>query len=113
MFGWFRKKPAPPKDLREWNEDWQIGDLAKCVEDDWVDCGSLAPSVGQIYRVSDVYEGLVWQENAISIGLSLEGFDQINAWRCTAFQKLRPEIKAADAKFTAAIKNGKPVPVDA
>ena len=29
----FRNKTAPPRDARDWNDDWQIGDTAECIVD--------------------------------------------------------------------------------
>lgn len=29
----FKKKPNPPLDLRDWNDDWKVGDTAECIVD--------------------------------------------------------------------------------
>jgi len=33
----FKKKAPPPRDCRNWNEDWQVGDTAEVVATTWVD----------------------------------------------------------------------------
>ena len=46
-----------PRDERGWNEDWQVGDIAECVLDDWLDLQEFNPKKGDILTVSSLYEG--------------------------------------------------------
>ena len=46
-----------PRDERGWNEDWQVGDIAECVADDWADWQEFNPKKGDILTVSSLYEG--------------------------------------------------------
>lgn len=76
------------------NEDWQAGDLAECVHDDWLDRTIAAnPSKGDVLRVVDLYE------NTDQLGrpvfcLTFEGKPWDLSWTCTAFRKLRPSLTA-------------------
>lgn len=97
----FGRKPKPPVDRRGWSEDWQVGDVAVCVSDNWPDKDSLDPRVGDMLRVSGVkYDAACLTGRQRFSGLRFEG----KPGRCyqnTAFQKIRP----AEQCFTKAMRN--------
>jgi hypothetical protein len=103
LFG--RRQPTPPPpliDRREWNEDWQRGDLAECVADYW-NGPPPWPAKGHVYRVSAICEGRAFERSVVVVGLALDGLPAW--WRCTAFRKLRPTVEPASDEFTAELRD--------
>ena len=105
----FGRTPPPLRDMREWNEDWQGGDLARCICSDWPNC-KPHPIEGRVYRVRSIGEGTPKNisQNVILVGLGLEGLPC--KWHCTGFRKVRPSIEAADEEFTAELRDRLGVP---
>lgn len=102
----FRKKAVAPMtlDCRLDNEGWKVGDLARCINDDWTPPGAADPKVGDTRRVSRVFAGRALAcESMVVIGLCFDGFGK-QAWICTSFVKVRLEIVAADESFTAELR---------
>jgi hypothetical protein len=95
--------PPPPEDRREWNEDWRVGDLAECINGSWLNDPPHSPQPPSIYRVREIDEGVTADGSAIIVALNLEGLS--DWWGCTGFRKLRPTIEAADAAFTADLRD--------
>ncbi|MGL5734313.1 MAG: hypothetical protein ACRCYS_05540 [Beijerinckiaceae bacterium] len=90
----FRKKPEPPRDLREWNEDWKIGDTAECIIEPtsprWSNrCPPWErPALGQRLTVSGFAEGEMCGGTAICYFLRFS--DWPSGLTTTAFRKVRP-----------------------
>lgn len=92
----FKRKPeppAPPQDCRDWNEDWQIGDIAECVTkpDGWhprVKPWERVP-FGARYTVVGFSEARV--ANKLAYFLRLSGVP--HGIETTAFRKVRPQAK--------------------
>lgn len=88
----FRKKPpTKPTDLRDWNDDWKVGDVAECINgpDNWHD--NVRPwerlEKGSRWTVTGFSEGLDRSE-AIRYFLELEGCSV--DYPTTSFRKVRP-----------------------
>lgn len=108
MFGWFRKKPAPPiRDLRNWNEDWRVGDTAECVVDRWHECVKPweRPARGQQFTVTGFSEGVNPDANARAYFLHLKGWPY--GLTTTSFRKVRP-VSAEQSEVVSRILNAKP-----
>jgi hypothetical protein len=103
----FRRDPPRPKDQREWNEDWCVGDLAECIASNF---DGYAPELelGRVYRVSKIKD-LVNPRGRRAYFLF---FGSTAGYACQAFRKLRPTIEAASDEFTAELRDrlltGKP-----
>lgn len=105
MFGGSKRKSPPPSqpsppDRRGWNEDWRVGDLAVCVRDDW-ERQKISPKVGEVLRVSGLYEDVVTSgvdKGCLASGLCFEGRPQHFAWRCSGFRKVRPDHRADEVE---------------
>lgn len=102
MFGWFKKRPkvtpvlpSEPKDMRVWNEDWQVGDTAECIcdFDDWDDAVKpwRRPKKGQRYIVLGFAEGVGSNGKVIEYYLCLEGMETGLSTR--GFRKVRPDSR--------------------
>jgi hypothetical protein len=112
----FRSKPKLPPviDRREWNEDWQRGDLAKCIADDWdlpPNFRGYTPIKGRTYRVEAAREASTWDGRSLIVGLVLESCGG-NGFVSTHFRKLRPSLTACDETFAVELRDrlkGKPV----
>jgi hypothetical protein len=115
----FGRKAPTPVDLRGWNEDWQVGDLAVCIEDEWGRVHCAAPVKGDVLRVSALMEGCASTGNKMISGLRFEGKPQNLAWHCGAFRKIRPEVNADEVEtgiiqqIKRAAKRGQPKRVQA
>ena len=90
------------RDARGWNEDWRIGDLARCHARGFSPPTIDDPAYGQILRVSALVEGLAMDGTIHISALKFEGKDQRFGWHCAAFTKVRPE-HAADEVETGII----------
>jgi hypothetical protein len=67
------------------SDDWQVGDLAVCVDDSPCHCGCGLPvSAGSVYRVTRV-----WPPQHGKIGLSLSGVTIEWPHRALAGQRFR------------------------
>lgn len=84
------------------NEDWRAGDLAVCIDDNWVDCPPTAPSLGDLLRVTGVYDATNIVHNVRVYALTFVGLGGYFA--TTGFRKVRPDVTAAETEFTALIK---------
>lgn len=103
--------PSAPEDRRGWNEDWQIGDLAECLvsKEKWKPCRPNDPDKGEILRVNAMTEGLVIDGSFMVSALGFEGKYAGYFWAQGAFRKLRPEVAAADAEFSAWLRDSQKV----
>jgi hypothetical protein len=82
------------------SDNWQVGDLAVCINDEWDGCLAGNPRRGDILRVSKSgYLGDVF-------GLGFYGKNQRHGWSAEMFRKIRPDTEPCDAEFTALIKRG-------
>lgn len=105
LFG--RKTPPAPRDVRGWNEDWQVGDLARCINrSGWSPPEPFDPKFGDIPRVSGLWEGKSFTGSFIGSGLKFEGKPQNRIWHCIAFVKIRPEttVEEVETGIIAKIK---------
>ena len=82
------------RDERGWNEDWQVGDIAECVADDWVRWQEFNPKKGDILTVSRLYEGPSINGNVICSYLLFEGKPNDAGWHCIYFRKHRGVAEA-------------------
>ena len=111
---WKRKpqQPEKPIDLRIWNEDWQIGDIAECIEefDNWHDCMKPwdRPKKGQRLTVSNLSEDLGFQEKEIYYYLTFADWHLSLPTQC--FRKVRPVGNAEESEICQKILNVKSGP---
>lgn len=68
-------------------EDWQPGDMAECVRDDWLDGPEKRPRRGSQFMVVRVIKG---RSLSGELGHGLELFRYAGRWDATAFKKLPP-----------------------
>lgn len=74
--------------------DWQVGDLALCVNGEgWVGGEADGPAIGEIRAVEGVRQGLYC--GRYTLGLALQGYDEIEDghrvhYLATCFRKIRP-----------------------
>lgn len=115
----FKRKSAPPsksnepRDQRQASEDWQVGDLAECIDEDWPRVwGVTHPSKGQILRVAAVDEGEDCIFGIQIIVLRFEGWGKYG-WDNRNFRKLRPTTEPAEQEFTVWLKDKLRKPVEA
>lgn len=93
MFWPFKKKQAPsrpaPRDHRNWNEDWKIGDTAECVRENWHE--SVRPwerlALGTRLTVTGFSEG-VGSAGSLCYFLHFKEFK--HGFSTNAFRKVRP-----------------------
>lgn len=99
-------KPAPPQDRRGLNEDWRVGDLARCLvrASGWDPPSPLDPDLDEVRRVSGIVEGSTRDGKFLITALRFEGKPQNQAWVCQVFEKLRPTIEAAEEEFTEELR---------
>lgn len=97
----FSRKPKPPVDRRGWSEDWKVGDVAVCVNANWDWTHEADPKVGDVLRVSSLWEGPTPDKAVVGSGLRFVGKPQNIAWESKSFQKIRP----AEQCFTEAMRN--------
>lgn len=87
--------------------DWQAGDLAICIDDNWCRCGrtdcgirSIGPKKEQLLKVTDVH---------LVIGrifLAFEGIAADHLWHEQAFRKVRPDTEpAADEAWVEQLRH--------
>lgn len=94
--------PLMPTDLRGWNEDWRVGDLAQCVvKGGWAEPLPDDPKFGDILRVNHMIEGVDLTGTSVVSALGFEGKPGRTFWACRAFRKLRPMIDPAEDEFIA------------
>ncbi|SKB26969.1 hypothetical protein [Sphingopyxis flava] len=98
LFGQRRTAPPPPRDMRNMNEDWKAGDLARCVAHYFVPGTPEDPHFGDILRVSEVYQGSILGRHALAYGLRFHGKSSPHGWICTAFIKIKPETTADEVE---------------
>lgn len=101
----FRRRPrqknsSPVRDRRTMNEDWRAGDLACCISNSFYRPSQHNPNVGDVLRVTRVVEGFALDARVRLYGLQFESKPGNMAWDVTAFRKLRPTLRAADASFS-------------
>lgn len=118
MFGRFRKKAPPPvRDERGWNEDWQVGDLARCINPFPDTAHNRGIARDTLLRVSGLSEGFASDGSRCLVsGLSFEGRPPHTYFHCLSFQKVRPSHDACDEEFAAELREsltGEPVKVPA
>lgn len=109
----FRKKPTPkpPRiDMRDWNEDWKIGDTAECIVDgvtyQWHEC--VKPWERPEFRQQFVVTGFSEYgapDNTIRYFLALK--DWPIELPTTAFRKVRP-VREEQSEVVSRILNAKP-----
>lgn len=113
VVSWFRslfggEPPAPPiRDLRNWNEDWRIGDIAECVTSKWHECVEPwnRPALGARFTVLGFKEGTGWGGRAKGYFLKLEGWP-VSLSTCS-FRKVRP-VAAKESAVVERILTAKP-----
>lgn len=100
----FKRKPEPPQPPI--NEDWRVGDLAECINNQpWNDGFQYRPGPEflEVYKVADVKEG---QYNGKpTFGLAFSRWPDY--YVATAFRKITPradKIERCDAKFLKSMK---------
>ena len=93
--------------------DWQVGDLAVCVDDRPCHCGATDPAIriGAVYTVVRVMPPVAHQ-----VGLLFEEADPVGhpAFGADRFRKIRPdEHEACEEEFVTLIKRLKqPAPAE-
>ena len=108
-----RKRPPVIIDRREYN-DWRVGNLAVCVNDDWTEEAPPhipLPKIGEIFRVREIRDrvGLM---NCRCYFLYFESpFDY--GYESRNFRKAVEDNRAAETEFTALIKRPARKPVRA
>ncbi|WP_338445927.1 hypothetical protein V5F89_12330 [Pelagerythrobacter marensis] len=108
MFGLFRKNPVPPqlRDERSWNEDWQVGDLARCIQPFPDRPFARGIARGTLLRVSGLDEGEAIDDPGLLIsGLAFEGRPARLFYACIGFRKVRPTQEACDEAFARKLRN--------
>jgi hypothetical protein len=88
----FNRKPetAPPLiDKRGWNEDWQVGDIAECINDNWDFASPQDPKVGDVLTVSGLRGDEKTKKGVVISALKFEGKCQYDSWHCKGFIKHR------------------------
>lgn len=90
----FKKKP---KDERGWTDDFNVGDLVKCTNDDWQTASPFHPAKDDILRVSALDEGLGDSGALVSV-LVFEGKPKNLAWENRCFKKLPKDTTEAEDK---------------
>lgn len=90
LFGRKPPAPRPPVDRRGWTEDWQVGDLAQCLVDQFDGPTLQDPKRGEVLRVAGLWEGVDIRGAFILSGLSFEGRSPNSFWVQSAFRKIRP-----------------------
>lgn len=95
----FRKRKPRLIDRRVMNEDWRVGDLARCVDDEWLPKDAIDPKINDVLRVSEVMEGQCETGPILMFGLRFEGKPSNRAWAALAFRKIRQVQTAADQSF--------------
>jgi hypothetical protein len=103
----FRRKPAPPaiSDHRNLNEDWAPGDLAVCVNDEWLPTvDAFDPRKGDVLRVSSVEDAVDQKRGYRAYWLRFVG--KSNPYECVGFRKIRP----AEDEFTMLVRKRKKAP---
>jgi len=107
----FGRKPEPPRieDRRVMNEDWRVGDLAKCLAQGgtW-DGDGIGPQKFEVMRVIAVLEALNEARTARVYGLKFREYP--GSFVCTNFRKIRPDAEPCEEEFAALIKRGRKVP---
>jgi hypothetical protein len=86
---------APPRDLRGLNEDWRVGDLAKCLRGTWKWADGNDPKAGEVLRVSGVSDGRC-PDGTLITALWFERTGDTKAYHCIAFVKIRPDHSALE-----------------
>lgn len=93
---WFFGKKIPPQRPVD---DWQVGDLGECIEDDWAYFWPCNPRCGDLVRVAQVY----------SVGggrfLRLVGKPPIYGWAAKGFRKITPKNEECAQEFREWLKN--------
>lgn len=92
----------PVIDMRNTTEDWQPGDLARCIGGGWSYPEPFDPRAGEVLRVSRVWEGLDRRQRVLCIGLSFYGKPANAGWECNQFVKVR---RAREFKGMAVFKS--------
>lgn len=105
------RNAASPRDLRAWAEDWQVGDIAECIGDGWLDPQPYNPKMGDVLTVAAIAECVAdagpWQ-GALFIGLAFEGLPRGCFYNNTAFRKHRPAALIIGAAISAARRERQP-----
>lgn len=105
----FRRTPR--RDLREWNDDWKVGDTAECIASrgcwiNWKPWQILAK--GQRFTITGFREGEGRDRNGLSCLCYYLGFAEVEGWYPTqGFRKVRP-IASEDSEIVTRILNAKP-----
>lgn len=86
--------PPAPEDIRGWNEDWQVGDLAVCVCAGFNPPHPTDPVRGEVLRVSALSGGVSASGKYLISTLRFEGKPQGTAYHCKGFRKIRPDLSA-------------------
>lgn len=102
--------PAPePRDIRDWNEDWRVGDTAECVAtaDTWADSVPPwnRPSTGTRLIVTGFKEGLS-RDKAYRAYFLLFA-EHPAGLTTTAFRKVRP-VASENSEIVERILKAKP-----
>jgi hypothetical protein len=88
------------------SDDWQVGDLAVCVDASNPDCPAYGVVEGRIYVVSGLYVG-----NSGRLGLNLAGVNLGRTYRAVLacrFRKIRPdEQEPCEAEFVTLLKRNR------
>lgn len=108
----FRKRKAPKqsvRDERNWNEDWQVGDIAECVVDFDAFHESVEPwhrpKLGQQFVVTGFSDATAAVGDVRAYFLKLEGWPV--ELETIAFRKLR-SVTVENSEVVKRILNAKP-----
>ncbi len=94
-------------DRRNMNEDWQVGDLAVCVGDDWEFPHVADPRAGEVLRVNHIEEGIS-PSGVRAFYLGFEGKPVLVYWEVVCFRKLRPNEVRAREEWRAMLRQPAP-----
>jgi hypothetical protein len=107
----FKRKPASPRDMRFWNDDWKVGDTAECIVDGlsvtWHDTIPPweRPSLGQQFIVVGLSDEITTVDNSRRYFLHFK--DWPVGLPTTGFRKVRT-VTAEESEVVSRILKAKP-----
>jgi hypothetical protein len=98
----FRKRaPAAPSPIED---DWQVGDLAECLNEDGWESAVTGPALHQILPVTRIAHGTLVNTNGRTAwGLHFARFPGI-FYHSAQFRRIRPVHEPCEARFAEEIR---------
>lgn len=89
-------------------DDWKVGDLAECIDDDW-GCGDdippFCPVKGNLYRVTDIENPTCCEVHRNHLYLEFGAVCTGTTFIALQFRKVTPRHEPCSAEFREQIKN--------